>query len=174
LKIPRTKEWRESQGLTQRELADEAGVVYTTVARIEVGHAVNPSTARKIAKALGITVADLIERPPVPLSTGPLPRLDPWSMLGVPNPEQRAAALEAATNEERGRYLAELEAAAERCALAITQVAADLPAAPDERAARAIRLDKLLRLRDAYTVLLNEVEPIAFPEPQMASELIPA
>jgi transcriptional regulator with XRE-family HTH domain len=71
LKLARTKEWRESHGLTQRELAAEAGVGEVTVARIEAGASVAPPTARKIAEALGVTVADLLERPPVPLAEAP-------------------------------------------------------------------------------------------------------
>ena len=68
MKLARTKEWRESHGLTQRELAAEAGVGEVTVARVETGASVSPSTARKIAEALGVAVADLLERPPVPLA----------------------------------------------------------------------------------------------------------
>jgi transcriptional regulator with XRE-family HTH domain len=68
LKLARTKEWRESHGLTQRELAAEAGVGEVTVARMETGASVTPPTARKIAAALGVSVADLLERPPVPLA----------------------------------------------------------------------------------------------------------
>jgi transcriptional regulator with XRE-family HTH domain len=68
LKLARTKRWRESHGLTQRELAAEAGVGAVTVARIETGASVTPPTARKIAEALGVAVADLLERPPVPLA----------------------------------------------------------------------------------------------------------
>ena len=68
MKLARTKEWRESHGLTQRELAAEAGVGEVTVARMETGASVTPPTARKIAGALGVAVADLLERPPVPLA----------------------------------------------------------------------------------------------------------
>jgi transcriptional regulator with XRE-family HTH domain len=71
LKLARTREWRESHGLTQRELAAEAGVGEVTVARIETGASVTPSTARKVAGALGVAVADLLERPPVPLAKAP-------------------------------------------------------------------------------------------------------
>jgi len=77
LKLARTKEWRESLGLTQRGLAAEAGVGEATVARIETGASVTPPTARKIAEALDVAVADLLERRPVPLAeaseTGPKP-----------------------------------------------------------------------------------------------------
>jgi transcriptional regulator with XRE-family HTH domain len=67
MQLARTKEWRESRGFTQRELAAEAGISEVTVARLETGHSGTPSTARKIAQALVVSVADLLERPPVPL-----------------------------------------------------------------------------------------------------------
>jgi transcriptional regulator with XRE-family HTH domain len=68
LKLARTREWRESQGLTQRELAAKAVVGEVTVARLEGGASVSPVTARKVAEGLGVSVADLLERPPVPLA----------------------------------------------------------------------------------------------------------
>ena len=66
--LARTKEWREAQGLTQRELAAKAAISEVTIARLETGHSTTPPTARKIATALGVSVADLLERPPVPLA----------------------------------------------------------------------------------------------------------
>jgi transcriptional regulator with XRE-family HTH domain len=68
LKLARTKEWRESHGLTQRELAAAAGVGEVTVARVETWASVSPPTARKLAEVLDVSVADLLERPPVPLA----------------------------------------------------------------------------------------------------------
>ena len=68
MKLARTKEWRESHGLTQRELAAAAGVGEVTVARVETGASVSPPTARKLAEVLDVSVADLLERPPVPLA----------------------------------------------------------------------------------------------------------
>jgi transcriptional regulator with XRE-family HTH domain len=73
MQLPRTKEWREAKGLTQRGLAAEAHVGDVTVARIEMGYSVTPSTARKVAEALGVEVADLLESPPVPLGQAPRP-----------------------------------------------------------------------------------------------------
>jgi transcriptional regulator with XRE-family HTH domain len=70
LKLARTKEWRESLGLTQRGLAAEAGVGEATVARIETGASVTPPTARKIAEALDVVVADLLEQPPRKIEVG--------------------------------------------------------------------------------------------------------
>jgi transcriptional regulator with XRE-family HTH domain len=86
MQLARTKEWRESRGLTQRELAAEADVGEVTVARIEAGASVTPPTARKIAGALGISVADLLERPPVPLADAPVEQ-------GQPSEEELIAAL---------------------------------------------------------------------------------
>jgi len=71
MKLPRLREWRESQGLTQRELAARADVSDAVVPRIERGDATRPNTARKLASALDIEVADLMESPPVPLAKAP-------------------------------------------------------------------------------------------------------
>jgi transcriptional regulator with XRE-family HTH domain len=58
----RLKDLRFRAGLTQQELADEAGTTQTTVARIE-RDAVEPevTTIRKLAKALGVTPGDLLD-----------------------------------------------------------------------------------------------------------------
>jgi transcriptional regulator with XRE-family HTH domain len=71
MKLPRLKEWRESRGLMQKEVAEDAGVSVYTVLRAEGGISIRPNTARKIAEALNVTVADLLEDPPVPLGQAP-------------------------------------------------------------------------------------------------------
>jgi transcriptional regulator with XRE-family HTH domain len=68
VKLARLKEWREARGLTQKELSLEAGVGEKTIARIELGDSVRTTTARKVADALSVSVADLMENPPVPLA----------------------------------------------------------------------------------------------------------
>jgi transcriptional regulator with XRE-family HTH domain len=68
MQLPRLKEWRESRGLLQRELASEAALSEFTITRIENGDSIRPSTARKVADALGVSVADLQESPPAPLA----------------------------------------------------------------------------------------------------------
>ena len=57
------KKLREAQNLTQLELAKKAGVTQGYVALLEGGDRKNPSlpTLRKIAKALGVNVAALLE-----------------------------------------------------------------------------------------------------------------
>lgn len=71
MQLPRLKEWRESRGLLQKELASEARLSEFTITRIESGDSIRPSTARKVADALNVSVADLMERPPVPLVEAP-------------------------------------------------------------------------------------------------------
>jgi transcriptional regulator with XRE-family HTH domain len=66
VKVPRLKEWRETRGETQVSLAEKAGVTQYTVLRAEHGENMRPSTARRLAEVLGITVSDLQEKPPVP------------------------------------------------------------------------------------------------------------
>ena len=65
MKTPRLREWREAMGETQVTLADKSGVAEHTISRIEHGASLRPTTARKLADALGVAVADLMESPPV-------------------------------------------------------------------------------------------------------------
>jgi transcriptional regulator with XRE-family HTH domain len=51
---------RDLQGLTQKELADVSGVSVRSVAGYEGGAHVRPNTARKLANALDVEVADLV------------------------------------------------------------------------------------------------------------------
>lgn len=53
---------RKKSGLSQDKLAREAGVAYNTIVKIESGENKNPTieTLRNIAKALGVSVDELI------------------------------------------------------------------------------------------------------------------
>ncbi|HEX7549711.1 MAG TPA: helix-turn-helix transcriptional regulator [Candidatus Methylomirabilis sp.] len=59
----RLRQIREKKGLSLRELAEKAGVDWTSINRIELGKA-NPrfETLEKLAKALGVSTRDLIEK----------------------------------------------------------------------------------------------------------------
>ena len=69
---------RRLRGLSQRELAEKAGVSPATVYELEVGKrpTPRPSTLRKLAEALEVEISDLLGEPTVPLAkasqkTGP-------------------------------------------------------------------------------------------------------
>jgi transcriptional regulator with XRE-family HTH domain len=78
MKLGRLREWRESEGFTQKELAAMAQVSEFTIANSESGGDTRPNTARKLAGAMGLKVADLQASPPVPLGKG-----DPLSGAGA-------------------------------------------------------------------------------------------
>ena len=61
--LPRLAEWRRRRALALRDLATKSGVGVSTINRIELGHqAARPSTVRKLAVALGVDPAELMER----------------------------------------------------------------------------------------------------------------
>jgi transcriptional regulator with XRE-family HTH domain len=55
------KYWREVRGISQRDLADKAGVGFASIGRIETGRQ-DPTVGilTRLAKALNVTVAELI------------------------------------------------------------------------------------------------------------------
>lgn len=59
-KLPRVQWHRERAALSQEELAQRAGVSRVTIIRIERGEDTFPSTARKLATALGVLPSDLM------------------------------------------------------------------------------------------------------------------
>lgn len=66
MKLLRLREWRERRGLTQQDLADGSGVSQNAISNYETGRRnARPSTARKLADALGVGIEDLIRSDPV-------------------------------------------------------------------------------------------------------------
>ena len=58
----RLKQLRAKKGFTQAVLAERAGLTLGYIGRLEIGwHDPQLSTLRKLAKALRITVAELVE-----------------------------------------------------------------------------------------------------------------
>ncbi len=58
--MPRLRQLRREAFLTQRELAERAGLTQATVARLEAGtHRARPTTIRRLAAALGVQPAEL-------------------------------------------------------------------------------------------------------------------
>jgi transcriptional regulator with XRE-family HTH domain len=62
VKLTRLKDLRQRKALTQQQLAEKAGVNRVTIARIEGGKDEPfPTTLRKVADALGVDPAELLE-----------------------------------------------------------------------------------------------------------------
>jgi transcriptional regulator with XRE-family HTH domain len=61
VKLPRLRQRRLQAALSQRALAKRAGVALSTIARIELGGEVYPSTIGKLAEALRCEPKDLME-----------------------------------------------------------------------------------------------------------------
>jgi transcriptional regulator with XRE-family HTH domain len=73
VKTPLLREWREAKGETQASLAALSGITEATISRIEHDAPLRPSTAKKLAGALGVTVVDLMNSPPVPAGKAEAP-----------------------------------------------------------------------------------------------------
>jgi transcriptional regulator with XRE-family HTH domain len=62
LKTPRLRELRERAALSQEDLAKKAGVARATIADLEANkRPARPSTRRKLAEALGVEPAELMD-----------------------------------------------------------------------------------------------------------------
>ena len=67
--LPSLVYWREQRGLTQGQLAKRIGMNLNTVQRVEADYPARVRTARLLAIALGVHVADLQGLPPESYST---------------------------------------------------------------------------------------------------------
>jgi DNA-binding XRE family transcriptional regulator len=56
--------WRSQRDVTQLDLAERIAVRRTTIWRIEAGRPAFMRTARRLADALSVQVADLMRQPP--------------------------------------------------------------------------------------------------------------
>jgi transcriptional regulator with XRE-family HTH domain len=59
--VDKLYELRMNAGLSQRELAERAGINNTSVWKLEHGGTVRPATLKKIANVLGVKPMDLIK-----------------------------------------------------------------------------------------------------------------
>jgi transcriptional regulator with XRE-family HTH domain len=71
----RLRRLRDAAGLTQQQLANQAGLSISAVALMEIGHKKDPrlSTLLALSRALGVTLNDLAED----LDEGPPPAPEP-------------------------------------------------------------------------------------------------
>jgi transcriptional regulator with XRE-family HTH domain len=66
--LPALAYWRVQRGFTQERLAERLGMHRNTLWGIEAGHPAFMRTARLLASALHVQVADLQRQPPAPKS----------------------------------------------------------------------------------------------------------
>jgi transcriptional regulator with XRE-family HTH domain len=125
---------REERLMSRPVLAERAGVHFITIDHIERGFVARPrrTTLEKLAKPLGVGVEDLTG-PPRPL----VPPLVLHTMYGENDEGIRRSALEAATDDERAAYRAELDRALGRAEAALLEDATSAAAAPGEEERRA-------------------------------------
>jgi transcriptional regulator with XRE-family HTH domain len=116
MKLPGLRYVRELRGLTQPELAAASGVSMRTIVNEEHGGEARPSTARKLAVALDVSLTVLAGVEPFPVAQQKPPQEAPESPpLNLPAMQQeqdanlRRKALEASTPAELARYLRDLE-----------------------------------------------------------------
>lgn len=70
IKLEQFQQMRVNQGLSCQDLAKSSGVSASTICRLERGFSANPSTAKKLADALGCPVTDLFDIPSAELTDG--------------------------------------------------------------------------------------------------------
>lgn len=61
--LRRIKALRIAAGLSVEQLAAKAGVTHTTIYNLEAGGNATVAIASKVAKALGVTIDDILEVP---------------------------------------------------------------------------------------------------------------
>jgi transcriptional regulator with XRE-family HTH domain len=90
LRLTRLREVRELRGWSQSKLAEESDVSRDGISNYETGHREAwPSTARKLADALGVEISDLVARAEELVPLDEAPREAGLSEEGVPEkPEQ--------------------------------------------------------------------------------------
>jgi transcriptional regulator with XRE-family HTH domain len=64
MQLTKLRAWRHVRGETQETLARRSGVSMGRISEIERRQGCTPTTARKLASALDIAIADLIDPPP--------------------------------------------------------------------------------------------------------------
>ncbi len=61
MNVAKLKQLRIDEGLSQRALAQRAGLSQTSIWKIERGGGANPATLKKLADVLGVRPTDLVK-----------------------------------------------------------------------------------------------------------------
>lgn len=62
--VPHLRAWRAYHAVTQEELAERAQVARSTIVRAEESRRINPSSVRKLAEALEMSVQQFLHSKP--------------------------------------------------------------------------------------------------------------
>jgi transcriptional regulator with XRE-family HTH domain len=109
MKLPELKRVRELRGMTMQELSKAAKVSTGTIVNLEVRDRPGlPGTARKLAEALGVSIAVLAGQEPYPSG---VPQLSLPYMMRMPDSAARHRVLAGGTPEQASRYLRDLDRA---------------------------------------------------------------
>lgn len=103
--------YRADRGWSQATLVEKSGVSGATIAHIETGANTRPRriTLMRIAQAFGVSLDDFLSDAPPKAPQGPeVPPLELEAMY-VADDAARRRALEAASDEERERYVSAIE-----------------------------------------------------------------
>ncbi len=110
MKLVSVRRTRELKGMTQPELAEAASVSLKTIVNVEGQHSVRPTTARKLADALDVSVAVLAGVEPFPVAqAGAEAKALQLEEMYVATAAERSVALGAARDEERERYVGAID-----------------------------------------------------------------
>jgi transcriptional regulator with XRE-family HTH domain len=106
LKLPRLKEVRELHGWSQTKLAEESGVSRDSISNYETGQReAYPATAKRLADALDVEIAELIE----PAREPALPKADAPRETGPARVEQQWESALASVRQRQSEVEAKVE-----------------------------------------------------------------
>jgi transcriptional regulator with XRE-family HTH domain len=109
-RMDRLAELRERRALTLRELAEMSGVAADTINQIELGHRKpRPSTLRKLARALEVSVEEFYREPALPLDEAPSDEGPAKQPVEKPEEAQRIASIHPSTLENEIKFIKSLK-----------------------------------------------------------------
>jgi transcriptional regulator with XRE-family HTH domain len=161
----RVRAARERLGLSRADLAERAEISPNSAVRAEKAQEIRPLTARRIARALGVEVADLYPKGPAPNSSPKPEAGDARRIIDMPSEDFRQTL--ASTSEAGDEALIELYSRldAERIASEL-----DFRADEDNRTARSDYARAVERRMLLFLTLLTR--GVTLPDPEQLSHQV--
>jgi transcriptional regulator with XRE-family HTH domain len=148
-------EARERMGFSLDDVAQAAGVSQTSAIRAEHGKEIRPLTARRIARGLGVEVADLYPKAeaPTPSTSSPKSEAEERRAIDLPQEDFRRALSEARSDAELIDLYYRLEAERTNAELILRDDEANRNARADYARAVERRIRVFLKLLDRGVTL---------------------